>query len=892
MTTTNPFEIPDFDFTKEFSDLQIFQFIDKYAKFDYELGRRETWRESITRSVEFLMELSDYKLPYSIYQDIFTMMYRGEVSPSLRLFSTAGNYARKNNAAIYNCCFLPIDCITAIAEILWLSISGCGIGFSVEKHNIEKLPVVEPEIYTKIAYLIPDTSEGWYHSTYAVLCAAFDGSEYDFDYSQIRASGTPIKTKGGYASGPEILQEIHNDIYKWIRNAAGRQLTSLEVHDICTRLADAGISGGVRRAAMISFFDEDNQEMLSCKNGNFWETAPWRSNANNSVILLEEQYTKDRLAEIMVNLWENGSGEPGIIFPRNLQKRAPKWREFEFGLSQTRTNPCQPGFATILTPNGIKTFDDIDIGSTIWSEDGWVTVTNKICNGKKEVIKYTTTYGEFVGTSEHKIVSNGKKIEAQSAKSFDALRGGLAINAIEELSMEYIDEIFYGKKLDKILSDNNLYEIHVYLRGVFDKYGSVFDGKPQIIIVKSYKLVNTVQLLLSAIGIRSFFFAAGDVFTLRITTDTEMFSKIIGFSDEEIQQRIVSNADNVLVTGEILSTEYLGKYDVYDITVSGKSHTYWTGGLNVSNCGEITLEGTPVEVRGGGGEFCNLSAVICKPDDTLESLVQKTIIATIIGDIQSLATNFPILRPVWGEKCRNDRLLGVNHVGHANCAAIRDPKNQKILKDAIYDTDVWFADFMHVSPSASMISSKPSGNTSTLYAVGPGSNPIHGQYSIRNVVVNTNTAMYNFLLMQGVPQIEYSNNTNKAIFSFPYAAPENSIILSNTTALEQCEYWKQITLNLMDHNASCSITYHPDEIEGLKTWIYENQDIIGGQAFFPSFDANYPYLPIFIVDKKTYQKAVENFPKINWNNFHLYEHAHQESFAPLECSGERCDISY
>ena len=640
------YTIPDFDITKDFTDLQNFQYLDKYSKFLWECGRRETWEETVTRTVNFLRELSKNKLPERIYQEIFKLIYMGEVSPSMRLFATAGEYARKNNIAIYNCSFLPIDCIEAIAEILWLSISGCGVGYSVESHNINKLPIVKPQISTIHQYVIEDTGEDWFYSTLFLLKSLFNGEDVKFDYSQLRPAGTPLKTKGGYASGGEILKAIHDNIREWILNAQERNLTSLEVHDICTRLADAGISGGVRRAAMISFFDENDSLMLSAKSGNFYETHPWRANANNSVILLKDKYTKHELDTILHELWENGSGEPGIVFPKNLINRSPKWREFEYGVEQIRGNPCF----------------------------------------------------------------------------------------------------------------------------------------------------------------------------------------------------------------------------------------------------EIGLEGIPVEINGGGGEFCNLSAIICKPEDTLESLKHKTRIATLIGDIQSLATNFPILRPEWKRKCEKDRLLGVNHIGHAVCQELRNPNTQRELRKVAEKTDVWFSNFFNVPRSAAILSVKPSGNSSVLYNTGPGINPIHEPFSLRNVVVNRFTSMYNFLYMNSIPYLEIPNNPEKVVFSFPYKAPDNAILLNKTSAIEQCEYWKQVTINMMHHNASCSIVYKPDEITDLKQWIYDNQDIIGGQAFFPYFEANYPYLPIYAIDETTYNNFVSNFPTINWKSFYLYESGIDEKTIVMECTSERCDI--
>ena len=268
------------------TQIQKFQFYDKYSRFNYDLGRRETWIETVTRAVEFLREVSDNKLDDSVYERLKNGILEMKVMPSMRLLAMAGPAARRNNVAIYNCSYMPVDSIDSFVEALIISMSGCGVGYSVERQYIEKMPRIQRQNGTKRpTYVVPDTSEGWADALRTGLQTWFDGEDIEFDYSDVRPAGAPLKIKGGRASGPEPLRQMLNFARERILARQGSFMTSLDAHDIMCAVGGAAVSGGVRRTAMISLFDYDDKDMRHCKDGDFWQSNSQRWNANNSAVV-------------------------------------------------------------------------------------------------------------------------------------------------------------------------------------------------------------------------------------------------------------------------------------------------------------------------------------------------------------------------------------------------------------------------------------------------------------------------------------------------------------------------------------------------------------------------------------------------------------------------------
>jgi ribonucleoside-triphosphate reductase len=315
--------------------LQQFQFFDKYSRYDYLKGRRETWVETVDRATNYLKEISDNKLPEETYTRIRQGILEMRATPSMRLLAMAGDAARRNNICIYNCSFIGIDAIDAWVEGLIISMCGCGVGFSVEKKFIDELPAVTPLIVEgpAMSMQIPDTTEGWSEALRFGLEAWFNGIDVHFDYSLIRPAGSPLRVKGGQASGPEPLKQLLDSTRETILNAQGRKLTSLECHDIMCEVGNAAVSGGVRRTAMISLFDYEDDEMRNCKNGHDFPTRRW--NANNSAVWPEE-ITEDAIRRQMAEMDDGGRGEPGIFSRHAANTLKPiRRKSYDFG-----TNPC------------------------------------------------------------------------------------------------------------------------------------------------------------------------------------------------------------------------------------------------------------------------------------------------------------------------------------------------------------------------------------------------------------------------------------------------------------------------------------------------------------------------------------------------------------------------
>ncbi|MCL4262431.1 MAG: recombinase [Anaerolineae bacterium] len=319
------------------TQLQKFQFYDKYSRFNYELGRRETWLETVNRAVDYLRELSDYRLPATVYDRIRQGILEMKVMPSMRLLAMAGPAARRNNIAIYNCSYMPVDSIDSFVEALIISMSGCGVGFSVERQYVEQFPRIARQTGKPAPTLVvKDTSEGWADALRAGLTTWFNGEDVKFDFSEVRPAGMPLRVKGGRASGPEPLRQMLEFARGRIIARQGSFLRPLDAHDIMCAVGNAAVSGGVRRTAMISLFDYDDLEMRHCKDGDFWRNNSQRWNANNSAVWPSRELSQAEITRFVLDMVESGRGEPGIFNRRAAVGNRPVRRqEAEFG-----TNPC------------------------------------------------------------------------------------------------------------------------------------------------------------------------------------------------------------------------------------------------------------------------------------------------------------------------------------------------------------------------------------------------------------------------------------------------------------------------------------------------------------------------------------------------------------------------
>jgi ribonucleoside-triphosphate reductase len=296
--------------TKILSDITVYM---KYARYIPEKKRRETWKELVERNKK--MHIKKYPELKSQIDKAYKMVLDKKVLPSMRSMQFAGKPIEISPNRVYNCAFLPIDNWQSFSEVMFLLLGGTGVGYSVQQHHVEQLPEIHlPNFKRKRRYLISDSIEGWADAVKVLIKSYFyGGSHIHFDFSDIRPKGAELVTSGGKAPGPQPLRECLvkiNGILETKDN--GDKLTTLEVHDIVCHIADAVLAGGIRRAALISLFSADDDSMISCKYGNWWETNPQRGRANNSAALVRSKITEEFFFELWEKIKASGSGEPGI----------------------------------------------------------------------------------------------------------------------------------------------------------------------------------------------------------------------------------------------------------------------------------------------------------------------------------------------------------------------------------------------------------------------------------------------------------------------------------------------------------------------------------------------------------------------------------------------------
>ncbi|MFH0890850.1 MAG: ATP cone domain-containing protein [Candidatus Liptonbacteria bacterium] len=322
--------------------LAEFVYYRTYSRWIDEEGRRETWIETVDRYLNFMRENLGDKLTAEEYADVRNGILNQEAMPSMRLLQFAGKAARTSNVAAYNCSFTAPVCLQDFGEIVYISMCGTGVGFSVESKYVQQLPQIKKQTGEKLeAYVIPDSKEGWADALVFGMKTWYDGKDVDFDFSQLRPAGARLKTMGGKSSGPEPLRQLLAFARMKILRRQGRRLTNLDAHDIICKIGEIVVSGGVRRSALISLSDLDDAEMRDSKKGQFYLTEPQRSLANNSAVY-EQKPTNAEFMDEWVALMKSGSGERGIFNRDGLAKTLPERRIKALGgyIGDLGTNPC------------------------------------------------------------------------------------------------------------------------------------------------------------------------------------------------------------------------------------------------------------------------------------------------------------------------------------------------------------------------------------------------------------------------------------------------------------------------------------------------------------------------------------------------------------------------
>ena len=292
------------------SNITVFQ---KYAKYQDALGRRETWAELVDRNKE--MHQKKYPTFKDEIEQAYAYVYDKKILPSMRSLQFGGRPIELSNNRMFNCAFSPADHPAVFSETMFNLLGGSGVGYSVQKHHTEQLPAIVGVKERKRRFLVGDSIEGWADAVKVLIKAYTMGkSDPEFDFRDIRHKGARLVTSGGKAPGPDPLRICLDHLRSVLNNSVGRQLKPIEVHDMICHIANAVLSGGIRRAALISLFDKDDLDMLSAKAGKWWELNPQRGRANNSVVLHRDTTTEEEWKDVWKKVEDSGSGEPGVFW--------------------------------------------------------------------------------------------------------------------------------------------------------------------------------------------------------------------------------------------------------------------------------------------------------------------------------------------------------------------------------------------------------------------------------------------------------------------------------------------------------------------------------------------------------------------------------------------------
>ena len=343
------------------TDYQAFIHTSRYARWLDDEGRRESWGETVDRYVDNVV---GNKIDDNTKDDLMFSILNLEVMPSMRAMMTAGPAATRDNTCMYNCSYLPVDDPKSFDEAMFILLCGTGVGFSVERQFVSKLPEIPELFYSETTIVVKDSKEGWAKALRQVLALLWAGEIPQWDIGLVRPAGAKLKTFGGRASGPAPLVELFNFVITTFKNAQGRRLSSIECHDIMCKIGEVVVVGGVRRSAMISLSNLSDDRMRHAKSGAWWENDPQRALANNSVSYTEKPDAVSFMREWMA-LVESGSGERGVFNRQASKKQAEKNgrrdSNYEFG-----TNPCSE---IILRPNQFCNLTEVVVRATDSMED-------------------------------------------------------------------------------------------------------------------------------------------------------------------------------------------------------------------------------------------------------------------------------------------------------------------------------------------------------------------------------------------------------------------------------------------------------------------------------------------------------------------------------------------
>lgn len=920
-----------------------------YARNDND--KLENWNDTVERVIKG--NIRNHNVSQDEINRLEYFMLNRKAMPAGRglWFSGAPSHDKLGGAALNNCWGLTAhewENFVLAQDLLML---GGGVGLSVEHRFVSKLPKVKKNITilhkeTKDAdFIIPDSREGWCQLTYNILESFFvTGKSFTFSSVCLRGFGEKINGFGGVSSGPIPLISFVKKLIGILVNRQGKHIRPVDAMDIICSIGEMVVSGNVRRSAILIMGDPWDKEFLKSKRWDLGNIPTERAMANLSVAC-------ENIEDLHPLFWKTyEQGEPfGLVNIKNIQKYG-RMGELKKD-NAVIVNPCQPGFATVLTPDGIRYLNEVNIGDKIWSGTKWTTIVNKWSTGIKKVYKYNTTTGYFLGTKNHRIVENQSKIEVQNAENIDWNVGPINYNLINDLNpQDIMDGLVIGDG-SKHKASNNLIGLHIgkkdtdyfnseinnliikyrpgitptfymikttiddtelkrtyerkvperffkgdnkkklgFLRGLFSANGSVA-GKRVTLKQTSYELIQQVQEMLSSVGIHSYItvnktksnkfsndnYIMKQSYGINITSGKELFKKQIGFI-QKYKQNIIENGNtNKYYTSKIKNIEEIGEFEVYDLTVDDKNHTYWTGCCLVSNCAEACLE---------DGEPCNLQEIFLPNLKDENEFIEAAKLMHRYGKRVTCEKYHNI---------KNDKVVKRNRrigTGITGClqSNLFNPKTLNKVYKEIQKENTSYSKELNIPESIKTTVIKPSGTLSLLGDVTPGIHPAYSPYYIRRVRFSSVDPLVNILKeanhpIELVKRFDGSLDHNTTVVDFYCKTPKGT-----PTATTGYDSWKQLEDVKMaqkywaDQSISVTVYYKKEEIIKVKEWLIDNFKYLKTISFLCHNDHGFEQAPLEEIDEKTY----------NINSSKIKQLSNIESTLEdkegIECEGGMCPI--
>jgi len=852
---------------KLFRDLIAYR---TYCKFINHLGRKESLEETITRNMTMMLD----KFP-KLSSDIvkaYKYVYDFQLMPSMRSLQFAGLPILKNNTRLYNCSYLPINDVKCFSEVLFLLLSGTGVGFSVQRHHVNQLPTVKIPREENI-YIVHDSIEGWAEALNALMEAYFFNKiKPVFDFSNIRPKGALLSTTGAKAPGSKPLENALNLIEQKLRQAAYRKLKPIEVHDIICIASECVLAGGIRRSALISLFDRDDLEMLKAKSGEWWVNHPYRARANNSAVLPRKEVTKEEFNYIFDICQKSGSGEPGFSWSNDL----------EMGF-----NPCKPLYSTILTDKGYITFEQalkMDSLIVMGTDGKWKKASRPFKTGEKRTIyKITLSDGtSLYGTENHlHMTANGEWKRLDELKVGDRLKISMTpIYNNTEIENQEEYKAGYNIGLDTNINEHNLN--FVYGQSKDFKIGFI-EALFKTNSIKECVEINSIKK--ESLVVLSHIFKEFGISTLINCIPKNNFLMF----NLKIQKDV--NSRQNFVTIEKIDTKY-DIQDVYDITVYDDTHAFIDSGVITHNCHEISLQ--PYQ-------FCNLVTINAGSIKSEKDFYNKVYSASLIATLQASFTDFHYLRPVWKETTEREALIGVSMSGICDNYSIFNEELLKKGAELVKFVNEKYAKKININIAARTTTIKPEGTTSCIFGSSSGIHARHSRYYLRRVRINKGDEL-DVYLRSVIPNLIEDDlfDPNSSVVVIPQVSPENSITRENESALSLLnrayffnKHWVHNghrSGNNMN-NVSCTVSVKDNEWIDVRESMWENRDLYSGISLLPYDGGTYKQAPFEETDEETIKKYLDLIEDVNLTEIKNIKDMTNNFGETIACGGGLCELT-